>query len=472
MAFLKLSKIKLSTLDIVCLGFILVILIGLLVNVQKINLVGDDVWYHMSVAQKILESKKIPLEDSWSFQPLGRPHLYPPLFHLAIAGISGSPENVVNCIPILACLLYPLALLASWYAMRRLFNSKIAFLILLFLAVDVIFSIPAFELTPSALVLIFLPLLLVTFINKKVALSVLLLTLILYTHTILSICAILILLIYSLKFQDYKKYFRNVCLWSLLFFSPWLIHILWHINYISLFNYAYRLQHFGLWSVALFSGHTINILYLFLAVLALFILRRKLLTEPYYILPCTLIGLIPMLILLGGRYWWHVEIFIIALAALPVQKYLPKKIPVLAGVIALVLTFYISLPLLKINVGKPGINLSRSMSGLVKVATIAKSQKEIDEDLIKVADFIKENTKEDEIIVVHPNTLSPRITVLTGRKTNSGMHTEILNKEAFELSQNLEKSPANIFVVLDKQKIPKDCQAVQFGDYWVGMRES
>ncbi len=101
-------------LDKLSLFFIGTIFLVLAINKERLIDFGDpsDHFYHMAVAQKILERGTIPLWDDWEFAPMGRPHLYPPLLHLLIAFIAGRPDDILSGFATIQMLLYPSALLA------------------------------------------------------------------------------------------------------------------------------------------------------------------------------------------------------------------------------------------------------------------------------------------------------------------------------------------------------------------------
>ncbi|MHC1605509.1 MAG: hypothetical protein ACXQTP_06040 [Candidatus Methanofastidiosia archaeon] len=153
--------------DKAAIVFIVFIFATFLINVSKFSPNVIDLWYHLAVSRKILELGTIPLWDFWEFAPAGRPHLYPPFFHLIIAAIARTPENVVDAGRYMQALIYPSALATTWYMARKFFGSKIAALSVFFLSIDMGFLLVSTMALPSALINAMLPLLIISFIYKK-----------------------------------------------------------------------------------------------------------------------------------------------------------------------------------------------------------------------------------------------------------------------------------------------------------------
>ena len=146
-------------LDLLALLFMLFIFLSCLVNVDKFAPFGDECWYHLAVARTIIEKGGIPLWDTWEFQPVGRPHLYPPLLHVLIAFFSEDAEHVIEGAKVLQIFLYPAALFTSWYFTRLLFSSKIAFIAMIILSMDLTFLLIFIGIMPSSLINLVFPLL-------------------------------------------------------------------------------------------------------------------------------------------------------------------------------------------------------------------------------------------------------------------------------------------------------------------------
>lgn len=55
-----------------------------------------DTWYHLALADQILQRGEVPLWDDWEFAPYGRPNLYPPVLHILLAGVGAVTGGVLN----------------------------------------------------------------------------------------------------------------------------------------------------------------------------------------------------------------------------------------------------------------------------------------------------------------------------------------------------------------------------------------
>ena len=75
----------LDVFDLFSLGVSAVVLLVLLARVDGLKPWMSDTWYHVAIADQILDRGSIPAWVDWDYAPVGRPHLYPPLLHLLLA---------------------------------------------------------------------------------------------------------------------------------------------------------------------------------------------------------------------------------------------------------------------------------------------------------------------------------------------------------------------------------------------------
>ena len=84
-----------SALDKAALGLVAVVFLAFAFFHEGLSLKSDsDQYYHMAAARRTLELGHIPKWDDWEFAPAGRPHLYPPGLHLALAVLAGRPDRL------------------------------------------------------------------------------------------------------------------------------------------------------------------------------------------------------------------------------------------------------------------------------------------------------------------------------------------------------------------------------------------
>ncbi len=219
---------RLERLDYVSLAVIGVVWIALWVSRNRFLAFPPDSYYHLSVARTIIETGHIPLWDTWSFAPEGRPHLYPPLFHLLIVACSlPFSGDVLRGFQVLQASLFPLSLLCTWYLARWLFNDRRAYLAMLIAGTDLALVTFSFMCTPSALVNVLMLLLLVCFLSKRFILSVLLVVLGLYDHMGVPPFFVGGLLLFSLWQRDYLRFWLGMVACAVPLVLPWYAHV-WH----------------------------------------------------------------------------------------------------------------------------------------------------------------------------------------------------------------------------------------------------
>ncbi len=112
-----------------------------------------DSYYHLSVIEGFREAGGPVGRAFWEAAPQGRPHLYPPLFHLLFL-----PARLAGVPPILLArfwtwLSFPLLLFIVWRVLRRVSNERRAALTLLLLATPYSFFLGCINFVPATFVL-------------------------------------------------------------------------------------------------------------------------------------------------------------------------------------------------------------------------------------------------------------------------------------------------------------------------------
>jgi hypothetical protein len=85
-----------------------------------------DPAYHLMVAREMVEAGGLLTHEWWQAAPQGRPHLYPPLIHLILAGIMKAGCDPVTAIRLLSVTIVPAQLLTIVLVMRRVFGPSAA----------------------------------------------------------------------------------------------------------------------------------------------------------------------------------------------------------------------------------------------------------------------------------------------------------------------------------------------------------
>jgi len=205
---------RLTRIDKASLFFICFILFSFILNYDHLSLPLDvDQHYHIAVARKITECGTIPEWDDWEYAPAGRPHLYPPALHLAIALIAQTPENILWAFTILQVFVYPLALLLIWWAVRWGIGGKMAFISVLVFSIDMISFFSLLAVLPGIIITSLIPVIAMLFLGRYHKTTIALLVFSLYTHTGMGLLLLAGLFLYSLLNRDYLRFFGIIYLW-------------------------------------------------------------------------------------------------------------------------------------------------------------------------------------------------------------------------------------------------------------------
>lgn len=186
-----------------------------------------DVWYHLRVSRQFSQGEFF--YDTGSFGPEGRPHGYPPVFHLMTAGIYvATPADFVTIARVMPPVIF-VGIIYSLYVMtNRIFNEKIAVTTCLFAAVSPLLLDRAVSYTPEALSFIFINMGLLFFWQKKWLYSSVCGGLLILTHGLssaafFSVIFIFNLFAYIILKENMSKQFILVLILSAIISVPWVI---------------------------------------------------------------------------------------------------------------------------------------------------------------------------------------------------------------------------------------------------------
>lgn len=402
------------------LGLIAFVFLLLLVNITHLKPSMSDTWYHLNVAQQFRAEGGISGWDMWDYAPTGRPDLYPPLLHLLLAALATFTGGVMHASPLCAVLFLPLALLTTWYAGRRLLDSGAALLAVLIVLTDFTHFIIMEAHIAGCLVNILLPLLLVAFLARRAWWSILLLTLMLYSHLGFPICVIAGLLLFGFKYRSYGRIALKVTGISLLFFSPWLAHVLGHLDWLPVLGQG------GVPGdplKKLLSLQSFNLLLLGLGFWGIAAAPRRL---PQRMLPAyLLIGFLPILFAYGGRYMMHTIPLWALLGAGAVRPLLPAAASTrrILGIMLLTLLPWPTVSIMKgvqvIPLTTPHILAIMTIRGGPLLEEGQKSEA-YRADCDQLADWLRHSTAPDEIVYTNTVWMADMIALLAQRRTDSG----------------------------------------------------
>jgi len=114
-----------------------------------------DAYYHFSVMRGFLDAGGWVGSAFWEAAPIGRPHLYPPLFHFLGCAFLGAGLPLLFVARLMEFLIYPSFLFIFWRGTRRLTSDRIAFFFLVLLSASVSLYVYVIDNGPFSLAMVF-----------------------------------------------------------------------------------------------------------------------------------------------------------------------------------------------------------------------------------------------------------------------------------------------------------------------------
>ncbi len=297
----------LDSLDKLSLGILATLWLLLWLGRNTIFPVPPDSYYHLLVARHVYEAGAVPLWDSWEWAPLGRPHLYPPLYHVLLASLAGLLNgDLLAAFRILLTIVLPFTYFTTWYLARWLFDARRAFVALLIVGMDGALVFSAAMGTPGVLATSFVSLMLVLFLTERYVAASILGALAAYTHLGVPSLSFVGLGLFCLLNRRYLPHFFIMMAIVVLTMLPWLARIFvfhdWFSHPIDLGVYG----EFEPWIKPLIKISWLQMVHLFIALLAFAALTRVRWRERRnQLLACSLVALLPVLFSYGGRFYIH-----------------------------------------------------------------------------------------------------------------------------------------------------------------------
>jgi len=418
---------------------------------------GFDTPYHLLMGKMYADFDRVVLWDYYEFAPVGRPQLYPPFEHVLIWWIhDGLGLNYVVIGRLIAVVQYPLTLFLSWLIIRLLFDDVTAASFLGLLSADGSFWSWQLTVAPTAMILALYMPFLYFFLKKRRYIATALLTIFLYSHlgmpyTIMLSLAISAVLMYKLDHSYLKEAAFVTCL-SLILFFPWAFHILNNLDALRANLARGKFQILGFLSMSIPT--------LLLLPLGIYACFKEKLKGRLFI--GSFLGFFSILFTYGSRYFLHAPLVNSVIAALGYKRIIGRtnnrKLILTVTLVFLTVNSLFSFSLIPIGprrqLKRPKIiepaPLTRELTTMVSEEPKAWGAFSLNNpDLISLADWIIENTREDEIIHVRVGPLADAITLLTGRRTDHGMYPEVRTEEMFRAIAQGRKS--GLFVLTTEQ---------------------
>lgn len=225
--------------DICATAILLVALIFQIADWPKMPF-SMDCYYHLSVMRGFEDAGGWVGESFWEYAPIGRPHLYPPLFHILEMVLSRLGAGPIFIARFFEFIIYPVFLFAAWSVLRELFSDRLAFFALFFMFSSFALYCSFVLLIPFSLSFLFILFSFRYFEREKWQSSAVCLIFAFYAHGLMAFLYAAALLLYVCLRRNKRLQALGVCLSALLVAAP----LLWHQLKYSSFLSSYRAVEF------------------------------------------------------------------------------------------------------------------------------------------------------------------------------------------------------------------------------------
>ena len=387
-----------------------------------------DIYYHAGCMTGFRDAGGIVLHDFWEYAPIGRPHLYPPLFHIILLGLSKTGLPTLFVLRLVSVAIYPLFLFTISWVLSRLYNDRCAFFTVLAATLPYTFLLNIVAAIPSSIALIILALLFYAVETESVICGILLLGLSFYTHGGLPWITILTLLLYAILRRKNFKLILSVMAGGIVLGSPWLIHLARNRGYFFATN-SYINHYFEA-----------NILLYVTAIFGIFIVLKERGRGLFYL--AMAVAMTPMIKDYAFRFWCNEGLLpLIFLAGLGFDKFYSKAedllrknarlvvyLALLPWIIFYLATFYS--PVIhkdgdKLVFSAPGSSFLKFTKHDPNKATALESSIYVKKYMEELSGLIKASTRPDEIIYCNYNYVGGILYVFSDRAISDGMLNEV-----------------------------------------------
>ena len=229
-------KIKKSSWNFLAIIFLVVYVLS---QIRQWNVFPQhfDIYYHFLTAWGFIKAGGYSTWDFWQYAPIGRPNIYPPLFHIILAMFMKAGIGKIFLARLFSVALPALFLFTLWNFVKKNFGDRFAFLTLLVLSSSFSFYSSLINHMPSTLAMIFCLLSLEQIFKKRIIRAGLLLALSFYTHIGTSWFFMFGILIYILLNSENKREALLSLICGLAISMPILIQQILNIRLVSLFNF-------------------------------------------------------------------------------------------------------------------------------------------------------------------------------------------------------------------------------------------
>ncbi|MFA4989472.1 MAG: hypothetical protein WC576_01730 [Candidatus Omnitrophota bacterium] len=196
-----------------------------------------DIYYHLLTAQGFVQAGGYSGWDFWQYAPAGRPHIYPPFFHLALAGFIQAGVSPVILAKLCESLIPVIFLATLWKFIKDNYGPELAFFSALLFFSSASFYLSLLNHIPATLALIFGIFSLSQLFKQRLLRSAILLCLVFYTHIGISFFFALTFLIYGLLNSEIKRKAIGVLVIAFILALPIIIKELSVLRFMHTFGF-------------------------------------------------------------------------------------------------------------------------------------------------------------------------------------------------------------------------------------------
>lgn len=427
---------KYSRFDLFSLGLLAFILIFSLARFKFLPQFIDG-YYHLSAANGFITSGGWTGWSWWDFAPLGRPQLYPPLYHLLLAFLIKAGIGGFTALKITEALITPVFFTVLWFVGRRLINDRFSFFLLLILSSFFPFYSSVSANVPASMAIIFGFLGWSSLKRERMLSAIVFLTLCFYTHIGLSWIFFIAYIFFAITDKTYRKKVFKVMFFSFLLYLPFLIHQLRYADHIVI----------NISAEAYYSHFSIFIL--LLGIVSLFFhLNKRDFPVPLFV--GYLIGSIIVFFKYPYRLFSAQGIIGLGLLSALLLERIFSKMEAKRGAAVVIFVFallFLAQPTVSLDAGRPKVNaLDSTYYNIVRARTdkLLEFQSLYVPHLYEpIVDVIKANTALEDIISSNVDVCAQMFSALSRRAALNSMLWEVK-----PLPGGLDYSKAKLFVLL------------------------
>lgn len=164
-----------------------------------------DIYYHLLTAWGFIKAGGYTTWDFWQHAPIGRPHIYPPLFHIVLAVLMKMGIDKIFLARLFSVTVPVVFIFVLWDFLRKQFSSLLALLALITISSSFTFYVSLSNHIPSTIAMTFGILSIWCVMNKRNFPAIILLMLAFYTHIGASYFFAISLFIYGLLRNNERR---------------------------------------------------------------------------------------------------------------------------------------------------------------------------------------------------------------------------------------------------------------------------